>query len=238
MFSRIDIEERLRAGRNSRTTAGDLMKEIEEILSDNEETRAAIHQKLTEGSGYDSNDFNLENLDSENIYHITDIQKICVDYRLRFLDSQFFKGDFPEEAITKIRILEKEHHTTLSGFKIMAPAKLLKLENADDPLLFAPIGNDYFYLIHKWGHDLHPLRKLMMWPFRNVENIAVTIGLVSLLLTLAFPIRWFTPEPGVGEYFFLFLFIFKSVAGLTVLYGGSKGKNFNNVIWRSKYYNA
>ncbi|WP_395062778.1 hypothetical protein [Flavobacterium sp.] len=36
----------------------------------------------------------------------------------------------------------------------MAPSKAFNLKKYDDPLLFAPIGNDYYYLIHKWGNDL------------------------------------------------------------------------------------
>jgi len=57
----------------------------------------------------------------------------------RYLHPKYFKNEFPQEAINKIKALEKEHNITLSGFKIMAPSKLFKLENPDDPLLFAPI---------------------------------------------------------------------------------------------------
>ena len=48
----------------------------------------------------------------------------------------------------------------------MAPSKLFKLKNADDPLLFASLGSDYFYLIDKWGNDLSYFRKISMWPFK------------------------------------------------------------------------
>ena len=79
---------------------------------------------------------------------------------MRFLDLKYFKNDLPQEAFDKIAQLEGEHNTTLAGFKIMAPSKLFRLKDTDDPLLFVPIGNDYFYLIHQWGDDLHPLEKL------------------------------------------------------------------------------
>ena len=38
----------------------------------------------------------------------------------------------------------------------MAPSALFRLEKTDDPLLFVPLGNNYYYLVHKWGNDLHP----------------------------------------------------------------------------------
>ena len=104
-------------------------------------------------------------LHTDKIFHIKDIKTLCINYRLRFLDAHFFKGDFPEEAISKIRELEKIHRSKLTGFKIVAPSKLLKLENLDDPLLFASMGNDYFYLIHKWGNDLKWYRRLLVLPF-------------------------------------------------------------------------
>jgi hypothetical protein len=154
------------------------------------------------------------------------------------LDARYFKGPFPDEAITKIRTLEKDHHTTLKGFKIVAPSKLMKLENADDPLLFAPMGNDYFYLIHKWGNDLHPFRKAMVWPYKTFENLVFTILIVSIFLAGITPLHFFSTGNPTQEYLLYFLFVFKGVAGIVLFYGFSKGKNFNNAIWRSKYYNA
>lgn len=238
MFPRTNIEERLIKTRNNRITADEILSEVHEILKENERKRTEIRKNLETSTPVDFNYFDEQLLDGGRIYHLTDIKKICVDYRLRFLNSTYFKGDFPEEAISEIRNLEEKHNTQLSGFRIVAPSKLLKLENADDPLLFAPIGKDYYYLIHKWGNDLHPFRRLLMWPFKNIENLVVFLVAFSMLLTFIFPIHWLTPNPGNGEYIFLFLYIFKAVVGLTVLYGGAKGKFFNNQIWNSKYYNG
>ena len=110
------------------------------------------------------NHFDFEQLETKRIFHRDTIKKTCIDYRLRFLDLHYFKGDVPVEAIESIQALEQAHNTELQNMKIIAPSKLFKLKNADDPLLFVPIGNEYYYLIHKWGNDLHPLRLLLMWP--------------------------------------------------------------------------
>ena len=224
--------------RDKRIQEQNIMDEVFRIFSENEKTRQEIFSSLTRKPSSIKNNFDFDLLEAYRIFHEDDIEKICTVYRLRFLNSHFFKGDFPEEAVSEIRSLENLHQSQLGNFKIVAPAKLLKLENADDPLLFAPMGNGYYYLIHKWGRDLHPLRKLMMWPLKSMDNLAISIVLLSILLTIISPMHWFTPSPGIGNYIFLFMITLNSVGGLVLLYGVSKGKNFNGVIWDSKYYNG
>jgi hypothetical protein len=239
MLPKTNLETTLQKIRRKRITSEDILKEVEAIFQQNESERSEITQKLSTPSIYSENPIDVSKLERGKIFHISDIKNICVEYRLRFLDSHFFKKEIPAEAISKIRKLEKEHNTSFNSFKIVAPAKLLKLENADDPLLFLPIGNDYFYLIHKWGNDLHPLRKWLMWPYKNFENLVFTIFVISILLTSITPLHLFTK--GVvtdAEYLLMFLFMFKSVGGVVLFYGFAKGKNFNNAIWNSKYYNA
>lgn len=238
MFPKTNIEALLVRTRTKRIREDNSMEEVFRIFSENEKERKQISEKLAQPATNIENKLQFDLLDTSQIFHINDIKKMCVTYRLRFLDSHFFKGAIPEEAVSKIRRLEKEHQTTLHSFKIMAPAKLLKLENADDPLLFTPLGNDYFYLIHTWGNDLHPFRKALMWPYKNFENLVFTIFVLSILLTSVTPMGWFSKTPVTQEYLLLFLFIFKGVAGTVLFYGFAKGKNFNNAIWNSKYYNA
>ncbi|RDK85434.1 hypothetical protein [Marinirhabdus gelatinilytica] len=239
MLPKTNLEKKLHRVRDKRIASEDILTEVEAIFRQNEIERAQIKQRLQTKIDAAETRFNTDLLEASNVFHITDIKKICVEYRLRFLDSHFFKKEIPEEAISKIRQLEKEHDSTFNSFKIVAPAKLLKLENADDPLLFLPLGNDYFYLIHKWGNDLHPLRKWLMWPYKCFENLVFTVFVLSILLTAITPLHLFTHgEVTNQEYLLMFLFMFKSVGGIVLFYGFAKGKNFNNAIWNSKYYNA
>lgn len=203
-----------------------------------EEHANSINQQIKKGNSCGANEFDLDLLASDQIYHLDHIKKICIDYRLRFLDSRYFKGDIPQDAIFKIKQLEKEHKTNLKGFKIVAPSKLFKLKDKNDPLLFVPLGNDYFYFIHKWGNDLHPLRKALMWPFKNIVNLTWAVFIISYFVTLMFPLRLFTKTTFGYEFWILFFFMFKSVAAVVIFYGFAKGKNFSTAIWRSKYYNA
>ena len=122
------------------------------------------------------------------------------------------------EAIDKIQALEKDHKTEVKHMKIVAPSKLFKLKNADDPLLFVPIGNDYYYLIHKWGNDLHPLRRLMMWPFKNIVTSILSILLLGLLLTAMMPLDLFSSQPNSSDFLLIFLFMFKSIAAIVIYY--------------------
>ena len=128
---------------------------IESALKQNRESTYEEH-KANLSNFIDSlsintiNNFDLNKLSKSRIYHIDHIKKVSIDYRLRFLDIKYFKNKLPIEALKQIKKLEKEHKTKLSEFKIMAPSVLFRLEKKDDPLLFVPLGNEYYYLIHKW----------------------------------------------------------------------------------------
>jgi hypothetical protein len=238
MLKRTNIEDRLRRQRSRTSSEADVLKEVEAILAADNAKDELIIENLSSGSTTQENDFVFDRLETEHIYHIDQIKRICIDYRLRFLDSKYFKGELPYEALSKIKQLEKIHGTELNGYKIIAPSKLFKLENADDPLLFAPIGNGYYYLIHKWGNDLNPFRKLLMLPFKNFENLVVLTLIVSFLATCLVPNGLFTDQMSAAEFWMVFFFMFKSVAAIVIYYGFAAGKNFNSAIWDSKYFNA
>ncbi|MBK6882660.1 MAG: hypothetical protein IPH05_06905 [Flavobacteriales bacterium] len=71
-----------------------------------------------------------------------------------------------------IRRLERKAETPLSGFLFMAPSTQFKLCDSEvDPLLFVPLGDDRFYLVHKWGNDLDRARAILNWPFRSAIHL-------------------------------------------------------------------
>ena len=238
-MKRLDLLEKLE-GEKNKVSENKILADVKSYLDQLQNEDISISNDVLNAE-YDDNIFNtleFDNLDTKRIYHISQIQKICVDYRLRFLESNLFKGDIPIEAIQEIKNLNKEHNTNLKGLKIVAPSKLFKLKNADDPILMAPIGNGYYYFIHKWGNDLHPLRKLMVWPVKTLENFLFTVLMISLLATTLFPKQVFFDETSGVEFFMLSIFMFKWMLGIALYYGFTKGKNFNESIWQSKFYNA
>ena len=184
------------------------------------------------------NNFDFDKLPKTRIYHIDHIKKVCIDYRLRFLDIKYFKNKLPIEALKQIKKLEKEHKTKLSEFKIMAPSVLFRLEKKDDPLLFVPLGNEYYYLIHKWGNDLHPFRKALMWPFKNIWNLLLAVLALSWVFTELTPLSLFTKNQNDSSYWMLLFFMFKAIASIVLYFGFALGKNFNPAIWDNRYNKA
>lgn len=238
LLKKTNIEEKLQRLKTKTSDEQTLLESVRAILINDDAKEERILNTIQTGASTDHNNFEFELLQTDHIYHIDHIKTICIDYRLRFLESKYFKGKLPYEAISKIKALEKAHQTELKGFKIIAPSKLFKLENADDPLLFAPIGNGYYYLIHKWGNDLNPFRKILMWPYKSFTNLIITTVLVSLFATAIFPEGIFSNKPNSSQAGMIFFFMFKSIAAMVIYYGFAAGKNFNTAIWDSKYFNA
>ncbi|WP_108422868.1 hypothetical protein [Flagellimonas amoyensis] len=238
VFRSTDIEQKLHRTRARQANEAQILTEVKHLLKQKNTGNEGIARQLASKAPINSNDFVFDLLETDHIFHLDQIKKICIDYRLRFLDSTFFKGEIPQTAISKIKELEAAHDTEIKGYKIMAPSKLFKLEDRDDPLLFAPIGNDYFYLIHKWGNDLHPLRKLMAWPFKNIVNLTLVVFILSYFVTLMVPNGLFSKNNSAAEFWIIFFFMFKCMASVVIFYGFALGKNFNPAIWNSKYFNA
>jgi hypothetical protein len=234
--NKITLEQELLAERSKFKSETTILEEVSHILNENEDARDQIKNALSSKTSTESNDFNFDLLETDKIFHLVQIRSVCVDYRLRFLDTVYFKDGIPEEAISKINALEKSHGITLGGFKIMAPSKAFQLLSYDDPLLFAPIGNDYYYLIHLWGKDITPKRKWLVMPFKNLLNFMFFSVVVSLLIT------WLTPENNLSKAvpmanIIIFLFAFKSIVAVFMYAFFMMGKNFNVAIWDRKYFN-
>lgn len=234
-LKRINLREELQANRTNIPTPKDILNEVYSVFDEVDYSHQKISRRIKNQSVKLENNLDLDLLETERIFHISSIKETCCTYRLRFLDSHLFKSALPNEAIAEIRHLEKIHQTELNGFKIMAPSKLFHLELSDDPLLFAPIGNGYYYLIHQWGNDLHPLRKWLVFPLKNMVNFVWLLFFVSVILTAFAPVQAFAKNSPQLMQMVLFLFTFKSLVGIAVYYGFAFGKNFNNEIWDSKY---
>lgn len=236
----VDLERVLRGDkrRYEKKQGDDVLQLFREMLNNDDELEDQILDNIFGGTGHISR-LNVSKLDPENIFHIDQIRKLCTNYRLRFLDSQYFKGEVPYEAISKIKRLQRRQEKEIRNFKILAPAPMFNLKYKDkDPMLFIPLGRDRFYLVHKWGGDMHFLRRLLVFPFRNFQSLLGSVALLALLIVMSIPDSVY-----IGPYdksaapvkviFFFYLFI--AFSGLTALYGFSRMKNFNSTLWNSRY---
>ena len=235
LSARTNIQNKLRKARDKAYAEQNILDEVQRILEEDRFRESAIIQKLGGNMSARQNAFDLDELDRDRVFHLSQIKKICITYRLRFLNTKFFKGTYPQSALAEIKFLENQHKTTLDGFKIIAPSKMFVLLKTDDPVLFAPIGNNYYYLIDRWGNDLHPLRKWQVWPFKSFENLAFTVFLISILATLLVPDGLFAKEQTISQDIMVFFFMFKSIAAVVIFYGFALGKNFNTAIWNRKF---
>ncbi|CAI8413845.1 MAG: Uncharacterised protein [Cryomorphaceae bacterium] len=215
-----------------------LLEGFQQLLDQKSEGERILHNLFASTGAEETLHFDA--LDTERIYHISDIEKLCIDYRLRFLDSSLFKAPFPVEAIEAIEAFEQAQGREIKGFKMIAPAPMFKLAEKDkDPLLMVPMGGGYYYLLAQWGNDLHPLRKALVYPFRDFESLLRTVFIFCAAVALLFPESLMRGPKDTGtilhiRVIFFFWMIF-STGAMTALYGFSRMKNFNANLWKSKY---
>ena len=228
-MKKVNLFEELINERSKQITSEELRTAIKSIWSKDDQIKKSLNKK----NDNKHNDLKFDKMKTRNIFHKDTIKKICVRYRLRFLDSNLFKGEYPKNITKIIGKIERNHNTTLSNFMIMAPSKLFKIKSPDDPILFVPIGNDYYYLIHKWGEEFNYLRKLMVLPFKNIDNLTIFSVLVSVLFALLG--KLFMPSLTFSEVFILFLFLVKGFIFIFFYMFFLTRRNFSESIWNSKY---
>jgi hypothetical protein len=231
----IDIAAKLKQARK-RTPDFDPLAAARRLWAENQFRREQIEKNILGGNGGE-NRFDPALLDQSRVFHIGHIRKTCIDYRLRFLDTKYFRGDLPEEAITQVREIEDAHGIALSGFRIMAPTKAFKLLNYNDPLLFAPIDEENFYLVHQWGNDLNRWRKLSVWPLRHLGTFTVLCVLISALVTSVFPVNKLGTQIHLAE-IIVFLFAFKSIFAVAMYGFFMRGRKFSAQMWDSRFFNG
>ncbi len=154
----VDLERSLKDLRKKEEVS--VERAIQAIFSELDQQREDIKSRIENSDTKFQTIFKQDKIDRSRIYSLDSIRELALDYRLRFLPSSLFISGIPEETITKVRALEKEHDTTVNSFFILAPAKSFKLKSYDDPLLFTYLGNGLYYLIDKWGTDLSALRRI------------------------------------------------------------------------------
>lgn len=237
----VDLEKALvkEKSRFEAKTPDTVLTAFKELLAQDDALDNQILARIFEGGSEAAQHLDLHKLDPERIYNLEQIKNLCTRYRLRFLDSKYFKGEIPYEAIAKVKTIQREQNQEIDSFKMVAPAPMFNLENKDkDPLLMIPLGNQRYYLVHKWGNDLHPLRALMVFPFRSFKTLLFSVAFMA-----AFVVSLFPDSMVMGPYdqhswnirVIFFFYLFLAFSGLTALYGFSRMKNFNSELWNSKY---
>ena len=218
----------------------DLLQEVHLLLGEEQKHDDILQASVL--SSMDERPVRIIGADPDRIFHRDTIRDLCVRYRLRFLPGGLFKGPLPNTAIHALRGLERKSSSPLTGFMFMAPAERFRLCDSEvDPLLFVPLGEDRFYLVHKWGTDLSPARAIANWPFRNVVTLSATILVLALVFALAVPTLYLTAEPGAtywGSHRVFAMFWSTMVfASFTVFGWFAFFGQFSAEAWNSRYFN-
>ena len=236
MFSTVDLEKELFQERNRQEQ---LLDSANKMLRDEAARDGEIRQRLNgDGSG---KSISLIPDDEERIFTIEQIRSICIRYRLRFLDSKYFKAEFPYEAVSKIKAFENRYEVRIETFRIVAPDRLFDLENINkDPLLFAELSDGRYYLIHKWGNDMKWTRSLLAWPLQSFKTFFISLWAVCFLGSFLLPTSLLNVLNLESEIYLRLWFtvhLFIGLSGISLWLAFSYDKRFSDMNWNSKYYN-
>jgi hypothetical protein len=239
MFKPVEIRKELAKERKRLLDAGEiLLHDARKILYDDQFTEKNILDNL---KSYNKS-FGLldeEEIDKDLVFTKTEIKNICTRYRLRFLDSDVYTGEFPYESILKIKDLNTSQRKDLKHFKVIATAGTLKNPALnEDMLLFCETVYGNYYLIHRWGKPLPLSRKWNYLFIRNFETMLLFTLLSAVILTLITPTKLMTNDPR-AEFFSmyrsaLFFHILIINTGFVVFYLFKKNIPFSSSCWDSK----
>jgi hypothetical protein len=214
-----------------------LINEVKSLLENDSTTERVIANRILSGKTETSNEFGwIKNLESSRKYNVETIEKICTRFRLRFLESDLFKGDIPSEAIREVKRIEASIGTTFSTFKIIAPQERFNLKDSTkDPILMAELPNGQFYYIFQWGDDMKWYQEILKYPFRHIGALATSSSAIGLMVAILVPSQF---EVVHSEFFFRF-FMFSMttclIMTLSVITAIMYSKDFSENVWNSKF---
>ena len=187
MFSSINLKDELIKEKNTQCPSISFIDDIKQMIQNEIEEEKSIENTINNSkSGCQLLDLDL--LDNNNIFDVTEIKKLAIKYRLRFLPTKYFKREIPKEAIFKIKGLNKSNSKKIQHFKILAPSKAFDLEDENaDPLLFIPLTRTKYYLVHQWGNELKWHKKIFAFPLRSLDSIIIFIGTLAAITALITP---------------------------------------------------
>ena len=241
MFADIDIKEELKKTQYSKE------KSIIDIFNNQLDSDYNQEKNIIKNiSNCNTKSFyaDLHNYNPEDLYELENIKQIAIKYRLRFLPTKYFKNEIPQEAIFKIKSLEKLNNTTIKQYYILSPSENFDLEDVNkDPLLFVPLTNGKFLLIHKWGTDLKWYKKITALPLRSIESILIFIGIIALAIATITP-TWLIlngAEVDMGYFGYhriaWFIYAFILLCSLTTFICFSQSIYPSEYQWDKKTYN-
>ena len=195
----------------------DPLNEVKLLLESNATEDARILRGLSKNSHFNrienlkGKQLELENIENEydgKVFTIEQIEKLCVDYRLRFLQSRHYTGSYDVEVAAKIKEFSKTTNTSIDEwtlerrFFMMAPKEMFQLttekyiskaelRRQQDPAIFYQVDEKHYRLVHKWGEDFTIFRLIegfrwKSWWSHQLFNTVMLMPIVAFLWFLCF----------------------------------------------------
>lgn len=243
MFDKVNLEEALknmRSEREQKVESEVVLSEFKSLFEADWEREQRINGTVTAGA-VSSDLLPPDRLDKERIFELSEIKNLCKTYRLRFLSTRYFKNEIPREGIRKIKATEELAGMEIKSFMIAAPASLFKLQDVNkDPLLFAPLSDGRFYLIHQWGRDVSPLRKVLCSPLKTPAHLLASVLILSVLLSAVVPTTVLAGADAAYFNFYRFAFLAWNVvflSGMVSYFWFASNMKFSAHAWNDKHFN-
>lgn len=205
----------------------DPVNEIKTLLLTESSEDARILRGLSTNSHFNrienirGQQIELENLESEyegQVFKVEQIKSLCVDYRLRFLQSRLYTGAYDVEVAAKIKDFARSTNTSIDDytlgrrFYVMAPQEMFaltdekyiskaELRRRADPAIFYQIDEKHYRLIHKWGEDFTVFRLIQgfrwkSWWTHQFFNTVMLLPIIAMMITLFYD----TPAASVSNH--------------------------------------
>jgi hypothetical protein len=241
MFSLVNIQdELLKTRRKHAQVQHSLIQQVEEAKKKGIAIDEFLLKRLHNAPKPGKWQVNSELLDKKKIFSVDDIKSICIQYRLRFLDSKYFKIEgLPTEEVKAIKNLEKELGKEIRSVKMLASLNSFRQENINNTmLLFAEMDENNFYLVHKLGNGFSRYKKIISFPFRSILSLLITCIIIGLPVAFIVPAFIFNTPEKVQYYQMLYLAGFTvSVVFIMVFGGFTFYKKFSRICWNRPYFN-
>lgn len=213
-----------------------VLNEVQRILNQELKSEQHVLARIFGQESSPSSNENHHQLDQKRIFDAESIEKLCTNFRLRFLESKLFKGEIPIEALLEIKQLELNNGVKFSSFKIIAPEERFNLKDSTkDPILMAELPNGKYYYIFQWGNDLAWYHRLIKYPFRHMGTLAASSLLVGLFISLLVPSQFADLKSEFFFRFFMFTMSSSLIMTLAIIVGIMNSKDFSENVWNSKY---
>lgn len=214
-----------------------ILNEARSILNAEHKVEQHISRRITSAEKSHTSRSKLPRIiEPSKVFSAQVVERICTKYRLRFLDSELFKGEIPAEAVREVKRIEYLGGFSFSRFKIMAPEERFMLKDSTkDPILLAQLPNGKYYFIFQWGEDLKWHQALLKYPFRHMGTLGLTASSIGLIVATVVPAQFQASYAEFFYRFFMFSLTTCLVMTLTIITAIIYAKDFSENIWNSKF---